>query len=113
MPKRGVVPNNPYYKSAHWLALRAACIKRDGGRCVVPGCTSPGKVVDHVITRPRVAYPTALDRIDNVRLICQPHDAQTKEGRDGKRFNGGKPVVTGCDDSGMPLDPNHPWRLGR
>ncbi|MHA6686351.1 DUF4214 domain-containing protein [Mesorhizobium sp. A556] len=34
---------NAYYRSEHWLKLRAAAIRRDGGRCTVPGCTAKGK----------------------------------------------------------------------
>lgn len=110
------MPNAAYYKTPHWLKLRAKAIKLAGGRCQVPGCPTPYHRVtaDHIKTRPRdAAGPTPFDVLSNLRVVCGHHDAQTKEGRNGKRFNGGKHTVVGCDASGMPLDPGHPWRLGR
>lgn len=104
-----LVPNNPYYRSSHWRALRAACIKRDKGRCFVPGCSELGTTVDHIITRPRSASATPFDRLDNLRLLCRRHDDQVKEGRDGKRGHGGVAHVIGNDASGRPSDPQHSW----
>lgn len=99
------MPGNPYYQSQHWRDLRRACIKRDRGRCVVPGCHAPGQVVDHIETRPRVSHPCHADRLENVRLICFQHDAQVKEKADGTRANGGKFTIRGADANGWPLDP--------
>lgn len=97
---------NRYYFSQHWRELRRACIARDGGRCVVPGCRELGRIVDHIETRPDVPHITAQDRLDNVRLLCPRHDAQIKERRRGdpsSRRLGGL-VVRGCDVDGWPLD---------
>ncbi len=101
---------NPYYQSAHWKLLRKACIARDHGRCTVQGCNQPGKIVDHIETRPFVPYPCAADCLDNVRLLCGSHDAQIKEQRrGGQRKQGGAFRLKGCDASGRSLDPKHPW----
>jgi hypothetical protein len=97
--------SSPYYRSAHWRALRQACIGRDRGRCVVPGCSQPGKVVDHIKTRPRLPYPTEFDVLDNVRLICLHHDLQCKELHTGERRAGGDFKVKGASVDGWPLDP--------
>ena len=99
---------NPYYNSQHWRSLREACIERDRGRCVVPGCNKPGKVVDHIKTRPQVPHPCELDRLDNLRLICLQHDLQCKELHNGERRAGGNFRVKGADADGWPLDPR--WR---
>ena len=98
------MPNGPYYQSAHWKALRRACISRDNGRCTVPGCCKPGRVADHIETRPDVPEPTGFDVLSNLRLLCLSHDAQVKERR-GQRKQGGAFRVKGCDADGWPLDP--------
>jgi hypothetical protein len=104
------MPGNPYYRSAHWRQLRAFVLKRDGGRCVVPGCGEPATFVDHEKTRPRDARgPTPFDVPGNCRSLCRTHDGQVKEMRDGKRANGGKMINPGCDASGLPNDINHLW----
>ena len=95
---------NPYYSSRHWRRLRQAALKRDGGRCTVPGCFAPAPIVDHIVTRPRgVTVPCPEDRLANLRSLCTTHDAQIKERRDGRRGRGGRPVVKGCDVDGWPL----------
>lgn len=99
---------NPYYFTAHWRSLRAACILRDDGRCTVRGCQQVGTVADHIETRPNVPYPTPQDRLDNLRLLCTTHDAQVKEQRRGNfatRKQHGKFRVKGCDANGWPFDP--------
>lgn len=106
------MPNNPFYKSRFWVNLREQRLELDAHRCVVPGCTERGCVVDHIETRPPNApYPTPADRIDNLRTLCRTHDAQVKEQRvGGARKQGGRFRVKGCDASGQSLDPSHPWK---
>jgi hypothetical protein len=96
---------SPYYQSAHWKALRRACISRDGGACTVPGCPKPGRVADHIETRPDVPHPCELDTLSNLRSLCFSHDAQVKE-RGGQRKQAGSFKVRGCDANGWPLDPS-------
>jgi hypothetical protein len=84
---------------------------RDGGRCVVPGCGSTeGLVCDHVETRPNSDLPTRADRLDNLRMLCGRHDQMAKEKSSSPGASRRQPRVIGCDASGMPLDPAHPWR---
>lgn len=107
------MPGNPFYHSPFWYALRAKALKRDGYRCVVKGCPTPTHDlhVDHIDTRPRGATgPTDKDVLSNLRTLCGHHDRSVKEGASGRRGNGGRLIVKGCDASGRPLDPNHPWR---
>lgn len=101
---------NPYYTSAHWRALRAACIERDRGMCTVPGCTYKGIIADHIIARPQnVSTPCLEDRLDNLRTLCRSHDSQVRE-VNGKRKQGGQFKVKGCDENGWPLDPKRRWK---
>lgn len=102
---------NNYYSSPHWRALKRATHERDGWKCVVPGCTTPTHrlTCDHIKRRPNVSQPTAFDVIGNTRTLCGNHDARIKEAPSGKRRGNGKLVVSGCDVTGRPIDPNHPW----
>ena len=101
---------NVYYRSEHWLNLRATAIRRDGGRCTVSGCTAKGTHVDHIKTRPNSDGPTWADTLPNLRTLCPSHDAQIKELPSGKRRRDGKLVVRGCDANGWPIDPSHGWK---
>ncbi len=95
-----------YYTSAHWRRLRQAALQRDGYHCTVAGCNRAASHVDHIATRPPVGWPTPADRLDNLRSLCAPHDAQIKEHRSGDctiRGRGGRPVVKGCDRDGWPF----------
>ena len=94
-----------FYRSDLWRALCAVVHRRSGGRCEVPGCDRPGKVVDHI--KPR--RQGGADHPSNLRHLCRLHDNQVKEDRWGKRKRGGVLTVPGCRADGMPLDPNHWW----
>jgi 5-methylcytosine-specific restriction enzyme A len=100
------MPDDPFYRSALWLRRRQAVIQRDGGRCVVPGCGAKAVVVDHIVSRRN----GGSNLLSNLRCLCPEHDNQIKERPDGKRRNGGKAFVRGCDADGLPTDPKHHWR---
>jgi hypothetical protein len=97
-----VMPGNPYYRSREWDVLRAKVIARSGGRCEVPGCKKPGKVVDHIDRR----VPGIDINESGLRHLCRDHDNQVKESRTGERRRGGNFIIRGCDDDGWPLDPS-------
>lgn len=101
------MPGNPFYQSPFWKKLKAQCLARDGGRCVVPGCPARATFADHIEARPPASIPTPADRLDNLRSLCARHDAQVKEARAGQpgRRNGGKFTVRGAGADGWPLDP--------
>jgi 5-methylcytosine-specific restriction protein A len=107
------MPSNPYYNSPHWLDLRRAALRRAKYRCEVPGCRRPateGRLyVDHIEARPYSIEPTSADRLDNLRVLCGQCDASVRQTRTGERRNAGQLAPKGCDTSGLPLDPNHPW----
>ena len=101
--------SSPYYRTAHWKALRLACLERDGYRCAVAGCHEAARVADHIETRPQDPQPCSADRLDNLRSLCLSHDAQVKERRRGiaQRKQGGVFRLKGCDANGWPLSPAH------
>lgn len=76
-----------------------------------PGCQTPTHrlTCDHVIRRPNVDFPTSYDVLTNTRTLCGNHDARVKETASGKRRGEGRLIVSGCDVTGRPLDPHHPW----
>ncbi len=49
-----------------WAQLRAAALRRDGGRCQL--CGAPASEVDHVV--PHAAGGS--DNLGNLRSLCQP-----------------------------------------
>jgi hypothetical protein len=95
------MPDQPYYKTKHWLDLRAAALKRDGGRCITPGCGRPAKVVGHIKSRPHVSHPTSFDVLGNVASRCRDCDNQTKE-IGAQRRREGIERARGCDVDGWP-----------
>ena len=105
------MPNNPYYRSAHWKALREQALRRDRYTCTTLGCGRRAVVVDHRQTRPASPNPTQADTLGNLRSLCRGCDNQVKE-LGSKRKGNGTPKAKGCGADGMPHDPSHPWRQG-
>jgi 5-methylcytosine-specific restriction endonuclease McrA len=97
--------SDPFYRTRHWLKLRAARLRIDGDRCVVPGCGQPAKYVDHVVPR----RDGGADALPNLRSLCAYHDNAIRQDRHGKRRMSGKLYVRECNADGSPRDPNHPW----
>lgn len=102
------MPSNPFYRSPLWRRLCAAVHHRSRGKCEVPGCTSPAKVVDHVVSR----RAGGADALANLRHLCREHDNMCKENAKGIRRSNGKLSVRGCFADGSPIDPSHPWYKG-
>ncbi len=71
-PSKRPEVQDPFYGSAEWKRLRAACIQRDGGRCVARDCKTPDRghggrlTADHIVER-RKGGPDALT---NLRTLC-------------------------------------------
>jgi 5-methylcytosine-specific restriction endonuclease McrA len=86
-------------------------LQRDGYRCIICGAdvSGPGAArVDHIR---RVSDGGAFFDLANVRTLCISHDAQShREKGSGAPSREERFAITGCDVSGMPLDPAHPWR---
>ena len=100
------MPGDPFYATPLWRRLCAVVARRSGGRCEAPGCSQPARVVDHIVSRRRGGPDTP----DNLRHLCVSHDNAVKENERGERRRGG--ILPGCDASGVPTDPAHPWHAG-
>lgn len=105
---------NPFYYSAEWRGVRWEALQRDDYRCVVCGADVSGSGqarVDHI--KPLSTHPELGLCLDNLRTLCPEHDNQAhrEKGRRGSGHGGRQErfEIRGCDASGRPLDPNHPW----
>lgn len=106
--------SDPFYWSAEWRACRRTMLARHPD-CAVPGCGEPAKHVDHRVSRRRggAAFDPA-----NLLCLCVPHHSEKTARADGGFGNptGDASVplaVRGCDTSGRPRDPAHPWNATR
>jgi 5-methylcytosine-specific restriction endonuclease McrA len=64
---------DPYYATREWKALREACLRRDGYRCVL--CGAPAVVADHRVTR----RAGGRDELANLRSLCRRCDNAARE----------------------------------
>jgi len=68
--------------------------------------------VDHI--KARRTHPHLALVLSNVRTLCPEHDNQAHREKGNSRMGrDARFVVRECAVDGMPLDPGHPWRLGR
>jgi 5-methylcytosine-specific restriction enzyme A len=93
------------YRNAAWRRrrvqqLRAAPLCR---LCLeVMGVTTPATIADHVT--PHKGDPVLFD--GPLQSLCHQCHVTWKAEQEANGF------FMGCDRSGNPLDPNHPWRQG-
>lgn len=74
--------------------------------CLANGRTTEATRVDHI----KPLDHGGSDEDSNTRNLCQPHHLEVTAEQFGHQRNAGK---RGCDASGRPLDPNHPWKQGK
>jgi 5-methylcytosine-specific restriction endonuclease McrA len=91
------------YNTSRWRKLRLKILAQQP-LCKI--CERMGKVtasdtVDHII--PHKGNPKLFWDVNNLQGVCKScHDSiKAAEERSGK--------VSGCDASGMPIDPGHHW----
>lgn len=91
------------YKTARWLRARADQLAREPlcRMCAAQGFTTAATVCDHI--DPDDKLNPDLFFTGAKQSLCKPHHDSTKQ-REEKRGH-----VIGCDASGRPLDPQHPW----
>ena len=83
-------------------------LRRTNGLCEM--CSVLNRITE--ATRVDHIQPLDLggsDEDSNTRNLCQPHHLEvTAEQFEHQR----QARLGGCDSDGIPLDPNHPWRIG-
>jgi 5-methylcytosine-specific restriction enzyme A len=68
-----------FYTSAAWIEMRDRVRREARGRCQRPGCTNPGRIVDHIVELRDGGAPLARS---NLELLCQSHHtAKTADAR--------------------------------
>lgn len=93
---------------AEWQALRLQHLKVYP-KCIIAGCGRLATVVDHVVSIADAPHR----RLDptNLRSMCKPcHDRRTS--MDQIHHNREERELGGCDETGWPTSPNHPWNRG-
>jgi 5-methylcytosine-specific restriction endonuclease McrA len=99
------VSDDPRYKTGRWRKLRALKLKREPlcHYCAQVGRTTPADTVDHAM--PTTRGGEFFDW-SNLRSACRACNF----GKGDK--NESEFLAKGCDSSGWPLSPNHPWNTG-
>ena len=96
--------SDEFYSSMAWRRLRHRALMQAQFRCEVcrADLRRSGSRVDHI--RSRVEAPALQWDLTNLRALCPACDnaRHAEKGRNGQ--------VIGCDTSGKPLNPHHPWR---
>lgn len=90
---------DPFYGTAAWKRLSAACLRRDR-ICTTQGCNELAVVADHVIPRSQ-GGPDTLANLVGRCIRCH----NRRRGRD-------EPPIQGCYPDGQPRDRRHWWNSG-
>lgn len=94
-----------FYSSKPWRQAREQARRAAGYRCSFCGQRSKKLFVDHI--RPLREAPTLALEQHNLRTLCpRCHGMRHGKTRDWQ-------ADQGCDISGQPRGPAHPWNLPR
>lgn len=96
-----------FYNKAVWKKARRLQLNKQPlcEHCRIANKVVPATDVDHRVRMSRGG--SALDP-DNLQSLCHScHSIKT-----GREEHGHSVIVKGCDQDGLPLDPNHPWHGG-
>mgnify|MGYP000603720915 CR=1 FL=1 len=93
-----------FYDKAIWKKTRRLQLSKQP---LCEYCTKIGMVVvatdvDHVV---RMSEGGAALDPNNLQSLCH----RCHSNKTGREKHGLTVIIKGCDDNGMPLDPNHPW----
>jgi 5-methylcytosine-specific restriction endonuclease McrA len=103
------MPGDLFYQRHAWRRFRTS-ILRLRPICEIVGCGIAATHVDHIVPRRRGGAD--LDPA-NVQALCAScHSAKTvlRDGGFGRPSRPGARIrLSGCDATGIPRDPGHPW----
>lgn len=91
------------YRRKAWRDLRAAHLRLNP-LCVKCNPPQPGNIVDH-----RIPHKGDMDLFfdpTNLQTLCGTHHSSDKQIEEARGFHGG------ASESGLPLDPRHPFHRG-
>ena len=69
--------------------------------CLADGMVTSAKVVDHIV--PHRGDQTLFWSKANWQSLCTTHHNATKQRIEARG------IAIGCDTTGQPIDPTHPW----
>lgn len=97
-------PHHHLYNSHRWRKLRKQVLNEEPlcRMCQQIGRTMPSDTVDH-IKEHHGDEALFWDR-GNLQALCKMCHNSAKALKEKHGF------ASGCDDSGEPVDPDHPWR---
>jgi len=93
-----------WYKSKLWLARREEQLSSEPlcRRCKARGRIAAANTANHIIPNKENWTLFATGELESLCEACHNSPVQREEAR-------GYPI--GCDASGRPIDPSHPWNL--
>jgi 5-methylcytosine-specific restriction enzyme A len=71
--------------------------------CLDQGHVTAATTVDHI--KPHKGDWSLFSDPANLQSLCPSHHSSTKQREEAVGH------AIGCDDAGLPLDPDHPWHL--
>ena len=94
--------HDKFYSTQNWKRIRSAQLARQP---ICEACGAPADVADHIT---RIKAGGAKRYCGNLQSLCTPcHNAKRQAEGQGKRWL--LPKHRGCDEHGVPRDPDHPW----
>jgi 5-methylcytosine-specific restriction enzyme A len=95
------MPRNPFYNTRTWKRLRKIKLTLN------PLCEECGRMATDVDHIKAINDGGEASAIENLRSLC--HKDHSRKTFYIERLKKKQVPVRGCDPSGMPLDPAHPW----
>jgi 5-methylcytosine-specific restriction protein A len=97
-----------FHDTAAWQKARSLQLKREPLclLCMARGKLIPATEVDHIV---RITDGGAPTLPVNLQSLCRPcHEGKSYAEQKGKDWR--KHELRGCDEHGMPIDPEHAWQ---
>ena len=95
-----------WYNTKRWREIRAAVLAAEPlcRMCVADGDVTVATICDHIEPH---RGDEAKFWAGPFQPLCKPHHDITKQREEANGYQ------AGCDGSGMPIDPAHPWAADR
>ena len=99
---------NPFYDSKEWRKFRAIVLKKFP-ICQKVNCGSPSRHVDHKIALRKGGAGLEWSNVEALCHSCHSRKTAARDGGFGNARSDRPLIERGCDENGVPVDPNHHW----